>query len=240
MDKNETKVVYAYNLVTKIYIGEKTLDYTDRLLISGAWQIPANCTETIPTDAKDGYDIVWNGSAWDYQIRVTEVLCYYNNGLDYKIVDSAYIVQVGEVIFNTAPTEDELKAAFPGYTLAVKQQKITQLNAEYQVKFEDLAMTHSMAALSDGDTVANKQDTQAALYQSLLSEKAIIRTAILNGTDSPKLKATTSDTFYFCPDCGNTLTWDSDGTISGAAFPCWCCAECSNIIPTYSNYPVQS
>ena len=44
---------------------------------------------------------------------------------------------------------------------------------------------------------------------------------------------------YFCPDCGNTLTWDSTGTASGAGFACWYCTECGNIIPPNADYPAQ-
>lgn len=67
MDKEETKLVYTYDDAGK-YTGTKTLDYTDRSPISGAWQIPAGCTETAPyIEPKDGYDIIWNGTAWEYK-----------------------------------------------------------------------------------------------------------------------------------------------------------------------------
>lgn len=66
MDKEETKLVFTYDDDGK-YTGIKTLDYTDRSPISGAWQIPAGCTEMEPLAAKDGYDIIWNGTTWEYQ-----------------------------------------------------------------------------------------------------------------------------------------------------------------------------
>jgi hypothetical protein len=69
MDKTEIKTVYAYD-ATGLYIGDKVLDYTDRSPISGAWQLPANTTETMPLTAKDKYNVVWNGSAWEYQEQV--------------------------------------------------------------------------------------------------------------------------------------------------------------------------
>lgn len=59
----ETKTVYAYNSDGK-YIGERTLDDTDRSPISGAWQIPGNMTEVQPPAAKEGYDICWGGGKW--------------------------------------------------------------------------------------------------------------------------------------------------------------------------------
>nr|DAK31983.1 MAG TPA: hypothetical protein [Caudoviricetes sp.] len=59
-----TKTVYAYAADGK-YIGERTLDDTDRSPISGAWQIPGNMTETKPPKGKEGYDIYWNSGKWD-------------------------------------------------------------------------------------------------------------------------------------------------------------------------------
>ncbi|MBP2638992.1 MAG: hypothetical protein H6Q72_4899 [Firmicutes bacterium] len=66
MDKTETKIVYCYDS-NGLYTGQKTLDYTDRSPISGTWQLPANTTETTPPKAKDGYNRVWNGTAWGYE-----------------------------------------------------------------------------------------------------------------------------------------------------------------------------
>lgn len=59
-----TKTVYAYATDGK-YIGERTLDDTDRSPISGAWQIPAYMTETKPPTAKEGYDLYWRGGKWE-------------------------------------------------------------------------------------------------------------------------------------------------------------------------------
>ena len=59
-----TKTVYAYAEGGK-YIGERTLDDTDRSPISGAWQIPGNMTETQPPAVKEGYNIYWRGGKWE-------------------------------------------------------------------------------------------------------------------------------------------------------------------------------
>lgn len=60
----ETKTVYAYAADGK-YIGDRTLDDTDRSPISGAWQIPGNMTEDKPPAAKEGYDRYWRGGKWE-------------------------------------------------------------------------------------------------------------------------------------------------------------------------------
>ena len=59
-----TKTVYAYAEGGK-YLGERTLDDTDRSPISGAWQIPGNMTENVPPAAKEGYDICWRDGKWE-------------------------------------------------------------------------------------------------------------------------------------------------------------------------------
>lgn len=59
-----TKTVYAYAADGK-YIGERTLDDTDRSPISGTWQIPGNMTEVQPPAAKEDYDICWRGGKWE-------------------------------------------------------------------------------------------------------------------------------------------------------------------------------
>ena len=59
-----TKTVYAYAADGK-YIGERTLDDTDRSPISGAWQIPGNMTEDKPPAVKEGYDICWRDGKWE-------------------------------------------------------------------------------------------------------------------------------------------------------------------------------
>ena len=58
------KTVYAYDDSGK-YLGERTLDDTDRSPISGTWQIPGNMTETKPPAAKDGYDLYYKGGKWE-------------------------------------------------------------------------------------------------------------------------------------------------------------------------------
>ena len=61
----KTKTVYAYAAEDGAYLGERTLDATDRSPISGAWQIPGNMTEVKPPAAKEGYDIYWRGNKWE-------------------------------------------------------------------------------------------------------------------------------------------------------------------------------
>lgn len=63
----ETKTVYAYAAEDGAYLGERTLDNTDRSPISGAWQIPGNMTETPPPKEKEGHDLYYVGGKWEYR-----------------------------------------------------------------------------------------------------------------------------------------------------------------------------
>ena len=71
MEKEETKIVYTYDDDGK-YTGTKTLDYTDRSPISGAWQIPAGCTEITPPEVAKGMELIWNGEEWEQQPKSEE------------------------------------------------------------------------------------------------------------------------------------------------------------------------
>lgn len=65
MDRTETKIAYAYAIDGKL-VGKKILDYTDRSPMSGAWQLPAQTTETKPPNEKDNYDLYFKNGAWQY------------------------------------------------------------------------------------------------------------------------------------------------------------------------------
>lgn len=60
----DTKLVYAFNLLTGKYEGPKTLDNTDRSPISGAWQIPCNMVEVAPPEIPEGHQCLWDGTQW--------------------------------------------------------------------------------------------------------------------------------------------------------------------------------
>lgn len=36
------------------------------------WLLPANCTLIEPPEAKEGFDIIWNGDAWEYKEQEKE------------------------------------------------------------------------------------------------------------------------------------------------------------------------
>lgn len=60
----DTKLVYAFNLLTGEYGGPKTLDTTDRSPISGVWQIPCNMVESAPPEIPEEHQCFWDGTQW--------------------------------------------------------------------------------------------------------------------------------------------------------------------------------
>lgn len=62
----ETKTVYIYNTTSNEYTGSLVLDGNDKSP-SGAWNIPAYCTEVEPPVEKEGFLRVWNGTDWEYK-----------------------------------------------------------------------------------------------------------------------------------------------------------------------------
>ena len=60
----DTKQVYAFNLLTREYEGPKILDFTDRSPISGAWQIPCNMVEITPPVIPEDNKCIWDGTQW--------------------------------------------------------------------------------------------------------------------------------------------------------------------------------
>lgn len=61
---------YQYDENTKKYTGE--IDRQRDPLESqkaghDVWLMPANSTDIPPLEPKEGFDVVWNGSAWEYQ-----------------------------------------------------------------------------------------------------------------------------------------------------------------------------
>lgn len=61
---------YKYDSESKKYIGEieRQLDpIASRKKGHENWLMPANATDVQPLEEKEGFDIIWNGMAWEYQ-----------------------------------------------------------------------------------------------------------------------------------------------------------------------------
>ncbi len=101
-----------------------------------------------------------------------------NNGLSIRAVAKDYTAQDGEVLFSVMDisdiTEEMVSAAFPGYTTAVKQEKLAQLNAAYLAYMDHLSKCYSKATALGYTTVAEDIQTEIvtvkAQYEADLAE----------------------------------------------------------------------
>lgn len=63
-------IAYQYDSETKKYIGEieRQIDPLEsEAQGKDIYLMPANSTDVVPPEAKDGYDIVFNGTDWEYK-----------------------------------------------------------------------------------------------------------------------------------------------------------------------------
>ena len=61
---------YRYNSENKKYEGEATCQIDpleSEIAGKEIYLLPADCTYDVPPEAKEGFDIVWNGDAWEYK-----------------------------------------------------------------------------------------------------------------------------------------------------------------------------
>jgi hypothetical protein len=61
---------YKYDSVSKKYIGEINCQIdpvASRKAKHDVLLMPANATDVMPLEDKEGFNVVWNGSAWEYQ-----------------------------------------------------------------------------------------------------------------------------------------------------------------------------
>ena len=61
---------YRYNSENKKYEGEATCQIDpleSEIAGKEIYLLPADCTYEVPPEEKDGFDIVWNGDAWEYK-----------------------------------------------------------------------------------------------------------------------------------------------------------------------------
>lgn len=61
---------YKYDSVSKKYIGEVNCQIdpiASRKAGHDVWLMPANATDVASLEPKEGFDVVWNGTAWEYK-----------------------------------------------------------------------------------------------------------------------------------------------------------------------------
>lgn len=162
MDKSETKLVYTYGDDGK-YTGTKTLDYTDRSPISGAWQIPAGCTEMEPPEVAEGMELVWDGEEWKQQPKPEEP----------EPPETAEPTEEGKLQIEASTTRANLQTmAINAMMLSLAGNDLTDAKREYQTSLmsisNDVALKMpDVFPIWNGDGVEYKKDTKLT-YNGIL------------------------------------------------------------------------
>lgn len=90
------------------------------------WLLPANCTLIEPPEAKDGFDIVWNGDDWEYkeQEKPKEEEPYVPTEDEQKEnvrrVRDWYLQQTDFTRLDDAPLSDEEREQYKAYRVYLR------------------------------------------------------------------------------------------------------------------------
>lgn len=125
---------YQYDSETKKYIGEieRQIDPLEsQAQGKEIWLMPADSTDIVPPEAKDGYDIVFNGAGWEYKEipkepepepyeptveEQNEIIRQTRAGLYSQLVDPLHAEKQRKVVLGTWTEEMEAE-----YVAKVKQ-----------------------------------------------------------------------------------------------------------------------
>lgn len=157
------KTVYAFD-EENIFSGIMILDDTDRSP-SGAWNIPAGCTETEPPDEKYGYVRVWKKNEWDY----TED----HRGEKYWLPSEGYDTP-GHEVTDIGPLPEGASTIAPQPTAEeLAEQKAQQEAYEAQNTLNAIQTKATRMMLAGGDIAAAQSDYQTALMS--ISDEAALK-----------------------------------------------------------------
>ena len=112
---------YRYN-ENKEYIGSEEMfkdPLESELQKKDIWLLPADCTLIEPPKAKKGFDIVWNGEAWEYKELEKEPKPYAPTDDELKAqvraVRNMYLEQTDKVMLVDYPITDDERELYKQY-----------------------------------------------------------------------------------------------------------------------------
>ena len=124
---------YRYN-ENKEYIGSEEMfkdPLESELQKKDIWLLPADCTLIEPPEEKDGFDIVWNGEAWEYKEREKpkEEEPYIPTEDDLKAqvraVRNQYLKQTDEFMIVDYPITSTQKTKYKQYRTYLRDYTLT-------------------------------------------------------------------------------------------------------------------
>ena len=93
--------VYTYD-ENGYLTGENVLDNSDKCQITGDWLIPGMATEKEPLEAKEGFEVKFNGSDWEYEKILTDEEKKINGELQ---LEEGEKIEDGSIVTITSPGE---------------------------------------------------------------------------------------------------------------------------------------
>ena len=120
---------YRYNSENKKYEGEATCQIDpleSEIAGKEIYLLPADCTYEVPPEAKEGFDIVWNGNAWEYkeQEKPKEEEPYVPTEDELKaqvrFVRNCYLEQTDKFMLVDYPTTDEEREQYKAYRVYLR------------------------------------------------------------------------------------------------------------------------
>ena len=113
---------YRYNSENKKYEGEATCQIDpleSEIAGKEIYLLPADCTYKVPPEEKDGFDIVWNGDAWEYKELEKEPEPHVPTEDELKAqvrsVRNSYLEQTDKVMLVDYPITDDERELYRQY-----------------------------------------------------------------------------------------------------------------------------
>lgn len=91
------------------------------------WLLPADCTLIEPPEEKEGFDIVWNGDAWEYKEREKEKETEpYVLAENVRRVRDYYLRQTDFTRLDDTPLSDEEREQYKAYRVYLRDYTLEE------------------------------------------------------------------------------------------------------------------
>ena len=119
------------------FIGESTLDESDKCKITGDWLIPGNSTEKEPLTEKEGYTIKFVNNEWEYEKILTD---------EEKKIQGLLSLEEGEKIIDDALVTIEKPSNYYVWNYSTLEWGLDE-----EAEAEALAQAESLQAEKDAE-----------------------------------------------------------------------------------------
>lgn len=128
-------ICYRYDQQKKTFIQSEEMfrdPLETELQGKDIWLLPADCTLIEPPEAKDGFDIVWNGDAWEYKEQEKEkdpepyVPTEDEQKANVRRVRDYYLQQTDFTRLDDAPITEEEREQYKAYRVYLRDYTLEE------------------------------------------------------------------------------------------------------------------